>query len=344
LLKLSDFDYALPADRIAQSPLPRRDTSRLLAVDRATGGLAHRRVSDLPEHLRPGDVVVLNDTRVTAHRLFGSREGHPGERVETFLTHRVADGLWRALVKPGKKLTPGVVVAYEGGLTAEVLETTDARGGRLLRLHCESGQHVEDAIAAIGMTPLPPYIKQVLPRDQSERYQTIYARREGSAAAPTAGLHLTEELFARIRAAGATIATVTLSIGLGTFRPIETEDIADHVMHAERVSIGPETVEAVNGASGRIVAIGTTTARALESAAVGPGRIAPFDRETDLFIMPGYRFQVVEALMTNFHAPRSSLLVMVSALAGADLVRRAYTTALEEGYRFLSFGDAMFIY
>lgn len=342
-LRLSDFDYALPAERIAQTPLEPRDSSRLLVLGRTDGTLAHRQFTDLPEYLRAGDVLVINDTRVTAQRLFGARVGHSQERVETFLTHRIADGLWQALVRPGKKLLPGVPVDFGDELTAEVIEKTDDRGGRVLRFTAPPGVFVEDAIAAHSSAPLPPYIQAVLPPEQRERYQTVYADSGGSAAAPTAGLHFTPELLARIEALGVKIARVTLHVGLGTFRPIETEDIAAHTMHAERISVSEEAAEMINGATGRIVAVGTTSARTLESAAIGPRRIQPVDRDTSLYVTPGYAFQVVDALVTNFHMPRSTLLLLVSALAGTEAIRRAYAAALGENYRFLSFGDAMLI-
>ena len=342
-LRLSDFDYPLPAERIAQTPLEPRDHSRLLVLGRADGSITHRQFTDLPEYLRAGDVLVLNDTRVTAQRLFGSRAGHSAERLETFLTHRLADGLWQALARPGKKLLPGVHIEFGDGLTAEVIERTDDRGGRLLRFTAPPGVFVEDAIAARSQAPLPPYIQTGLPPEQRERYQTVYARAGGSAAAPTAGLHFTPGLLTQIEARGVQIARVTLHVGLGTFRPIETDDIAAHPMHAERVSVSEEAAEIVNRASGRIFAVGTTSARTLESAAVGPRRIAPIDGETSLYVTPGYSFRVVDALVTNFHMPRSTLLLLVSALAGTEPIRRAYAEALELNYRFLSFGDAMLI-
>ena len=342
-LRLSNFDYPLPPERIAQTPLAARDQSRLLVVDRASQSFAHRHFFDLPEFLRAGDVLVLNDTRVTAQRLFGARVGHPEERVEVFLTHRVADGLWLALVRPGRKLLPGVTVAFSTGLTAEVVEKTDDRGGRLLQFAAPEGVFVEDALAAQSLAPLPPYIGTPLPPDQRERYQTVYANQGGSAAAPTAGLHFTPELLAAVEERGVQIARVTLHVGLGTFRPIETEDVTAHAMHAERVSVSAEAAEIVNAARGRVFAVGTTSARTLESAALGPRRITAMDGETSLYVTPGYAFQVVDALVTNFHMPRSTLLLLVSALAGTDLIRRAYREALDEGYRFLSFGDAMLI-
>lgn len=342
-LRLSDFDYKLPAERIAQTPLTPRDSSRLLVLGRTDGAISHRQFTDLPDYLRPGDVLVINDTRVTAQRLFGARVGHPGETVEAFLTHRVADGLWQSLVKPGRKLLPGVQVEFGDGLTAEVAQRTDDRGGRLLQFTAPDGVFVEDAIAACSQAPLPPYIGTRLPPEQRERYQTVYANLGGSAAAPTAGLHFTPRLLAEIEALGVQIARVTLHVGLGTFRPIETDDVSAHQMHAERVTVSPEAAEIINSTHGRIVAVGTTSARTLESAAIGPRRIAPMDGETSLYVTPGYVFQGVDALVTNFHMPRSTLLLLVSALAGADAIRRAYAEALAQNYRFLSFGDAMLI-
>jgi S-adenosylmethionine:tRNA ribosyltransferase-isomerase len=343
-LRLSEFDYALPPERIAQTPPACREHARLMTVRRADGAIAHRRFDDLPSLLQPGDVLVLNDTRVTALRLHGSRRGHPGERVETFLTHRITEGLWQSLVRPGKKLQPGVIVEYGDGLTAEVLDRTDARGGRLLRFGFAGPGSVEEALAAHGQAPLPPYITTPLPPQDRERYQTVYAAHGGSAAAPTAGLHFTPDLLSVIESQGVQIARVTLHVGLGTFRPIETDDVTAHTMHSERFTVSPEAAQTVNAAQGRVIAVGTTSARTLESAAVGPGQIAPQDGETSLYCTPGYRFQVVDALVTNFHMPRSTLLVLVSAFAGRDLIFRAYHEALASGYRFLSFGDAMFLY
>lgn len=342
-VQLSDYNYSLPVEQIAQTPLARRDHSRLMVLDRAAQSIAHRQFFHLPEYLDAGDVLVLNDTRVTAQRLFGARFGHAGERVETFLTHRISDGLWQALVRPGKKLLPGVNVDFGDGLTAEVIEKTDDRGGRLLRFSGPDGAFIEDAIAAHALAPLPPYIETPLPTDQRERYQTVYANQGGSAAAPTAGLHFTPPLLAEIEARGVQIARVTLHVGLGTFRPIETEDVTAHQMHAERVTVSAEAAEIVNSARGRVVAVGTTSTRTLESAAIGSGRIQPSDGETSLYMTPGCRFQVVDALVTNFHMPRSTLLLLVSAFAGTDFIRRAYQEALDQQYRFLSFGDAMLI-
>ncbi len=340
---MADFDYALPAECIAQAPLAERDQSRLLTLGRADGQITHRAFRDLPELLHDGDVLVLNDTRVTALRLFGARAGRPNERVETFLTHRVSEGLWQALVRPGKKLLPGVVVEYGGGLSAHVLDRTDDRGGRLVRFTLEGAACPDAVLEARGAAPLPPYISRPLPSEERDRYQTVYAAHGGSAAAPTAGLHFTPSLLDQLLTQGVRIARVTLHVGLGTFRPIETDDVTAHVMHAERIEVSEEAAETVNGARGRVVAVGTTSLRTLESAAVGTGRIAPFVGETSLYVTPGYRFQVADALITNFHMPRSTLLVLVSAFAGTESIRWAYATALATGYRFLSFGDAMFI-
>ena len=342
-LSLSDYDYVLPPECIAQTPLASRDASRLLVLGRRDGHMEHRQFTDLPEYLNAGDVLVLNDTRVSALRLFGERAGHTGERTETFLTHRVTPTLWHALVRPGKKLLPGTTVDYGGGLRGTIGERTDDRGGRVVTLSAEEGQNIDALLAARGTAPLPPYITTPLPAESRERYQTVYAHAEGSAAAPTAGLHFTPELLARIEAQGVHIARVTLHVGLGTFRPIETEDVAAHVMHRERFEVTPDAAEIINGATGKIVAVGTTSARTLESAAVSPRRVAATAGETGLFVTPGYAFQMVDALVTNFHMPRSTLLLLVSALAGADNIRRAYAEALAAEYRFLSFGDAMLI-
>lgn len=340
---LSDFDYALPPERIAQTPLPVRDQSRLLVLDKTTGAIAHRHFYGLPELLESGDVLVVNDTRVTALRLYGARPGHPQERIETFLTHHIGADRWQALARPARKLPPGTTIEYADGLSAQVLAQTDTRGGRLLQFYTASNARVDGLLAAQGSAPLPSYITQALPLDNRERYQTVYAAQDGSAAAPTAGLHFTPALLSRIRERGVKIAHVTLHVGLGTFRPIETEDAADHIMHREHITVTSEAAEIVNTAQGRVVAVGTTSARTLESAAVGPKQVRALDGDTDLFILPGYPFKVVDALVTNFHMPRSTLLLLISALAGQDAVKHAYAEALAQDYRFLSFGDAMLI-
>jgi S-adenosylmethionine:tRNA ribosyltransferase-isomerase len=276
-------------------------------------------------------------------RLFGARKGHASEQVETFLTDRVEAGLWRALVRPGRKLLPGTVVEYGDGLSAEVLEKTDMRGGRLLRLSVAGAPAQDEFLESHAVTPLPPYIKQPLAKERRDLYQTVYAARAGSAAAPTAGLHFTHDLLNRIAARGAQIARITLHVGPGTFRPIDTDDIRAHTMHAEHVSVTQEAADIINGARGRVIAIGTTSARAIESAAAGERKVGSLDGQTSLYITPEYSFQVVDALVTNFHMPRSTLLVLVSAFSGIENIRGAYREALAKGYRFLSFGDAMLI-
>ncbi len=347
--RLSDFDYLLPAERIAQTPLPVRDQSRLLVMSREGGRvIGHKHFFDLPEYLEPGDLLVLNETRVNALRLLGRRE--TGGQAEVFLTHRIAEGLWQALVRPGKHLQVGARVDFENGLAAEIVGRADERGGRTVKFSLARGiGAVEDEIERQGRTPLPPYIEDDIEqsedrrREIKSRYQTIYAHDPGSAAAPTAGLHFTEALIEGLERKGVRIAKITLHVGVGTFRPIVSEDIREHTMHAESVSISQETAQMVAEAKGRIVAVGTTSLRALESAADGARRIRAGQFETSLYITPGYRFQVVDSLITNFHMPRSTLLVLVAAFAGREAVLASYNEAMRAGYRFLSFGDAMLI-
>lgn len=347
--RLSDFDYALPADRIAQQPLEARDQSRLLVLRRADGQIiGHRHFYDLPEYLAPGDLLVINETRVSALRLFGRRAGGGG--AEIFLTHRIEGNLWQALVRPGKSLQAGAMVQLEEGLTAEIVGRSDERGGRIVRFSCPGPPGaLEAALEKQGNTPLPPYIRQKAEPTEDERlriksrYQTVYAQNPGSAAAPTAGLHFTPALLAQLQEKGVQVAGITLSVGVGTFRPIVTEDIRAHTMHAEEVFVPEETARSIAQAKGRIIAVGTTSMRALESAARGHRQVQPGRFETSLYITPGYRFQVVDSLITNFHMPRSTLLVLVAAFAGREAILGAYDEALREGYRFLSFGDAMLI-
>ncbi|HZP85086.1 MAG TPA: tRNA preQ1(34) S-adenosylmethionine ribosyltransferase-isomerase QueA [Chthonomonadaceae bacterium] len=344
------FDYTLPPERIAQTPTPRGE-SRLLVLHRADGRIAHRRFTDLPEYLRAGDTLVLNDTRVTARRLLARREG--GQPAEALLLRPFGERGWEALVRPGRALKPGKsleIFETEGGpaVKAQIVGTT-AEGGRILEF---ADRATRDALADWGVAPLPPYIHTPLPRDQEARYQTVYAAQDGSAAAPTAGLHFTPELLARIEAQGVRIARLTLHVGIGTFRPVRSEEVEAHEMHAETVLLPAETAQSINATSGRVIAVGTTSVRALESAAVPeaePGgsaprlRVRPFCGETRLFITPGYRFRAVDALITNFHLPRSTLLMLVSAFAGREAVMHAYEEAIREEYRFFSFGDAMLI-
>lgn len=351
-LWLAEYDYALPPERIAQHPVEPRDAARLLAVRRRDGRITHHVFRDLPDLLLPDDLLVVNETRVSAVRLRGTRPG--GGEVEALLL-RPASGAgpdaWEALVRPGRRLRDGDRLRFgEAGLEADVLARTDA-GGRVLRFHAARGA-VDAALSVGGRVPLPPYITAPLP--DPGRYQTVYARTPGSAAAPTAGLHFTPELLERIRTMGVGLARVRLDVGLGTFRPIRTDDPAAHEMHKEAFAVPEETAAAVNACRGRVIAVGTTTLRALETAALtvdeGGGRVRAASGETRLFVRPesdghpGHRFRAVDALITNFHQPRSTLLLLVAAFGGRENLRRAYATALAEGYRFLSFGDAMFLY
>lgn len=342
-MRTSDFDYHLPPDLIAQTPAEPRDSSRLLVVDRATGGLRCHVFRDLPDLLRPDDVLVLNDSRVLPARLIGHRTG-TGGAVEVLLLHEDAPDRWVAMVRPGRRIRMGDVLAFDGGaLTANVVEQRDG-GERLLHLHLHAGGGtVRDAIHRAGAVPLPPYIHT--PLADPERYQTVYARDEGSVAAPTAGLHLTPGLLERLHERGIAIYHVTLHVGAGTFKPVQGEELAAHRMHAEWASLDAGTAGALNAARAagrRLVAVGTTTVRVLETAA-GGGELRALDGWTGIFITPGYRFQAVDAMVTNFHLPRSTLLMLVSAFAGKRLIDRAYAEAIARRYRFYSFGDAMLI-
>lgn len=349
LYSLSNYDYALPPDRIAQQPVADRDRSRLLAISRTDGRiLGDSLFYNLPEYLAAGDLLVLNDTRVSALRLLGTRLG--GGQAEVFLTHRIAEGVWQALVRPGKSLQVGARVEFDHGLEAEITGRSDERGGRVVRFtYPGDPAGLETEIEKQGKTPLPPYIIEAEEASEDERrrikarYQTVYAQAPGSAAAPTAGLHFTPELLGKLAERGISIARLTLHVGVGTFRPIASDDIREHAMHAEEVSVPQETAQSIARATGRIVAVGTTSLRALESAAVGRRKIQPGRFKTSLYVTPGYEFQVVDSLVTNFHMPRSTLLVLVAAFAGRDAILAAYHEALRRGYRFLSFGDAMLI-
>ena len=349
-MRLADFDYTLPEELIAQEPIRDRDQSRLLVVDRERGEIEHRRFFDILDYLADDDLLVLNDTRVSAVRLFGQKA--TGGKVEALLMKRLPSGDWVGMVKPGRRVPVGTRLLFGEGLEAEVIDRTE-EGGRLLRFSADGDPDL--LIAQRGEVPLPPYIHARID-DPSfdklridrlrmrERYQTVYAASDGSSAAPTAGLHFTPALLKKIQARGIQLAYVTLHVGIATFRPVRTPNVEDHVMHTEYVEIGPEAAEVINTARRRIVSVGTTTARALESAAVGKRRVAPFAGETRLFIRPPYEFRIVDGLITNFHMPKSTLLMLVSAYAGVELVRRAYQEAVREQYRFLSFGDAMFLY
>lgn len=336
------FDYELPPEAIAQQPVEPRDAARLLVLDRSGRRTDHRRFRDLPGLLNPGDLLVMNDSRVIPARLLG-RRGHPGGgRIEVLLLRRVAPDSWEALVRPGRRVPVGTTIFFgRGELVGEVVSATDF-GGRVIVFAYEGDWG--ELLHRLGRTPLPPYIHA--PLADPERYQTIYAREEGSVAAPTAGLHFTTDLFARLAASGIGTASLTLHVGLGTFRPVTAARVEEHVMHEEFYTIPEATARAVaetRARGGRVVAVGTTSVRALESSADADGRIAAGSRAAGIFIYPGYRFRAVDALITNFHLPRSTLLMLVAAFAGRERILGAYREALAEGYRFYSFGDAMLI-
>lgn len=328
----SDFDYHLPTERIAQEAAPRGE-SRLLVLDQEGPG-RHSRVRDLPRLLRPGDLLVLNDTRVIPARLYGQRPS--GGKMEALLIERRGEREWDALVKPGRRAQPGTLIEFDSGLSAEVVDKRED-GRHLLRF----SEPVEPHLDRLGHIPLPPYIHRPDTQEDRERYQTVYARHPGSVAAPTAGLHFDEALLREIEAAGIEIARITLHVGIGTFKPVSAERIEEHRMESERYEISEETAEALRRAR-RVVAVGTTVVRTLESAA-RDGEVQAGSGSTALFITPGYPFQVVDALLTNFHLPRSTLLMLVSAFAGRERVLAAYEEAIREGYRFYSYGDAMLV-
>ena len=339
-MKTSDFVYDLPEELIAQTPMERRDASRLLVLDKNTGEMEHRHFYDLPSYLRPGDCLVLNDSRVIPARLFGTRP--TGGATELVLLKELTDDRWECLARPGKKLRPGTEITFGGGELTGVVEEVLEDGNRIIRFRYE-GIFLE-ILDRLGNMPLPPYIKAQL--EDPERYQTVYAREPGSAAAPTAGLHFTKELLEEIEAMGVFVRFVTLHVGLGTFRPVKAENIEDHDMHSEYCTVPPETAETVNTVrknGGRIIAVGTTSCRTLESFARPDGTLDPSAGWTNIFIYPGYKFKCIDALVTNFHLPGSTLVMLVSALAGREHILNAYRCAVEERYRFFSFGDAMFI-
>ncbi|MCD8010676.1 MAG: tRNA preQ1(34) S-adenosylmethionine ribosyltransferase-isomerase QueA [Lachnospiraceae bacterium] len=339
-MNVEDFDYELPEELIAQDPIPDRSSSRLLVLDRETGVIEHRVFRDILEYLNPGDCLVLNNTRVIPARLYGTRVG-TGATVEVLLLKRREGDVWETLVKPGKKARPGTVLDFGGQMQGTILEIVDD-GNRLIRFQYEG--IFEEILDRLGEMPLPPYITHKL--EDRERYQTVYARHDGSAAAPTAGLHFTEELLQEIRARGVEIAELTLHVGLGTFRPVKVEKVEEHHMHSEFYQVDEETAARVNAArarGGRIIAVGTTSCRTLESATDETGILHAGSRWTDIFIYPGYRFKMVDALITNFHLPKSTLMMLVSALAGREHILAAYEEAVREKYRFFSFGDAMLI-
>ncbi len=345
-MKTRDFYYELPPELIAQTPMERRDASRLLTLDKNTGKWAHRHFYELPKLLRPGDCLIMNDSRVLPARLLGSRvhmDGTLGGACEVLLLIDRGENVWECLVRPGKKLRPGARVSFgeNGELTAEVVGETEG-GNRMVRFHYE-GIFLE-VLERLGRMPLPPYIRAEL--QDRERYQTVYSRVTGSAAAPTAGLHFTRELMTEIEALGVSIGYITLHVGLGTFRPVKGEEIESHDMHSEYCVIPQETADLINStkaAGGRVICVGTTSCRTIESWAAADGPMEARAGWTNIFIYPGYRFKVMDALITNFHLPESTLIMLVSALAGRENVLAAYEEAVRERYRFFSFGDAMFI-
>ncbi len=340
-MKTSDFAFDLPEHLIAQTPVTPRDHSRLLCCDRASGLTEHRHFYDLPRLLRAGDLLVANDSRVLPARLYGERPD-TGGALEMLLLEERERGVWEVLVRPGKRAKDGARFVFGGGLLeAEILEHVEG-GNRLARFSHDGDFYA--VLEAVGQMPLPPYITRQL--EEKERYQTVYARERGSAAAPTAGLHFTPELMERIRGMGVGIEYVTLHVGLGTFRPVKVEDVAHHHMHTERYTVPVRTAEAIartKAEGGRVIAVGTTTARTLESVCRSHGEVVPESGSTDIFIYPGFRFQVLDGLITNFHLPESTLIMLVSAFLGYEKTMTAYREAVQEQYRFFSFGDAMFI-
>lgn len=340
-MDVKDFYYDLPEELIAQDPLEKRSNSRLMILDKKSGDVTHRHFYDIKEYLRPGDCLVINNTRVIPARLYGERE-ETGGKVEILLLKRKGDDVWETLVKPGKKARIGTRLTFGGGLLkGQVIDIVD-EGNRLIRFSYEG--IFEEILDQLGQMPLPPYITHEL-KDKN-RYQTVYAKYDGSAAAPTAGLHFTKELLQEIRDMGVSIAEVTLHVGLGTFRPVKVDDVLDHHMHSEFFQISEEAADLINTTrknGGRIISVGTTSTRTLESAAEADGTLHAKSGWTDIFIYPGYQFKVIDGLITNFHLPESTLVMLVSALAGRKHVMAAYEEAVKERYRFFSFGDAMFI-
>lgn len=340
-MDVSDFNYELPEELIAQTPIADRSASRLLVLDKQTGAWQHRHFRDIKNYLTPGDCLVLNDTRVIPARLYGVKKGTESP-MEFVLLKRLTDTDWEVIVRPGKRARAGALFDFgEGALEAEIL-TVKEDGNRIVRF-CWQGIF-EEVLDRIGVMPLPPYIKETL--EDPERYQTVYARERGSAAAPTAGLHFTRELLQEIRDMGVSTAFVTLHVGLGTFRPVKSKTVEEHYMHEEFFTIDRDAAETINRArenGGRVIAVGTTSCRVLESVADESGYVCEKSGSTKIFIYPGYRFKILDGLITNFHLPESTLVMLVSALAGREHVLAAYEEAVREKYRFFSFGDAMFI-
>lgn len=340
-MDLKDFNYDLPEELIAQDPLEDRSSSRLMVLHKDTGSIEHKIFRDIIDYLNPGDCLVINDTKVIPARLMGIKED-TGAAIEVLLLKRNADDVWECLVKPGKKARTGARIVFgEGLLVGEIVDVIED-GNRMIKFHYEG--IFEEILDKLGQMPLPPYITHKL--QDKNRYQTVYARNEGSAAAPTAGLHFTKELLEKIKEKGVNVVSITLHVGLGTFRPVKVDKIEEHHMHTETFNISKEAADTINrtrAAGGRVIAVGTTSCRTLESAAADDGTIPARSRDTDIFIYPGYKFKAIDCLITNFHLPESTLIMLVSALAGRDNIMNAYETAVKERYRFFSFGDAMFI-
>ncbi len=340
-MDLKDFNYDLPEELIAQDPLEDRSSSRLMVLHKDTGRIEHKIFRDIIDYLNPGDCLVINDTKVIPARLMGIKED-TGAAIEVLLLKRNVDDVWECLVKPGKKARTGARIIFgEGLLVGEIVDVIED-GNRMIKFHYEG--IFEEILDKLGQMPLPPYITHKL--QDKNRYQTVYARNEGSAAAPTAGLHFTKELLEKIKEKGVNVVSITLHVGLGTFRPVKVDKIEEHRMHTETFNISKEAADTINrtrAAGGRVIAVGTTSCRTLESAAADDGTIPAGSGDTDIFIYPGYKFKAIDCLITNFHLPESTLIMLVSALAGRDNIMNAYETAVKERYRFFSFGDAMFI-
>ena len=340
-MKLSDFDYELPKELIAQTPLEKRDEARLMVLHRSDKTIEHKVFKDILDYLKPGDCIVRNNTKVIPARLYGVKE-ETGANVEFLLLNRIEGDIWEVMVRPGKKLMPGVKVSFGNGiLKAEILDKMEG-GSRKVKFYYQG--IFNEILDKIGLMPLPPYIKEKL--EKKEMYQTVYAKYEGSAAAPTAGLHFTKELLEKIKEKGVEIANVTLHVGIGTFRPVKEENIEDHDMHTEHYYIKKEDAEKINNTrknGGRIIAVGTTSCRVLESVADENGMVKEVEDDTNIFIYPGYKFKCIDGLITNFHLPESTLLMLISALAGREYILDAYKEAVKQKYKFFSFGDAMFI-
>ena len=342
-MKISLFDYDLPEELIAQFPLPKRDESRLMVLDRRTETISHHIFSQLPDFLNNGDLLVMNNTKVIPARLIGKKE-KTGGNVEILLLSVMANGLWKALVKHSSRIKYGSKVIFgDGRLTARILDKTESQE-RLIKF--ETDGDPKKLIEELGKPPLPPYIKREIEPEDKERYQTIYAKEEGAVAAPTAGLHFTEAVFENLKVKGIDRVEITLHVGLGTFQPVKTENVEDHIIHEEIFSIPSEVAKRINetrSKGGKIVAVGTTTVRALESSIDANGEIIPRSGSTNIYIYPGFKFRAVDAMITNFHLPKSTLIMLVCAFAGRDFVMRAYHSAIKEKYRFYSYGDAMLI-